>query len=63
MSGEELPEGVKRIDENTFEVKSRTQRGVKYIVDLENVTCECKGFQYRRMCNHLKMLEKFKKWD
>lgn len=58
-----MPEGVVQIDDHTYEVPSSTQKSVKYVVDIEQMTCNCKGFEYRRMCRHLKMLEHLKKWD
>lgn len=62
-SNAKLPKGVRQIDEHIYEVSSSTQKGVKYTVDLDQMTCECKGFEYRRMCRHLKLLEHLKKWD
>lgn len=39
-------------DNNTFLVKSRKGEGY-HIVDLDDVTCSCEGFQYHQTCAHI----------
>jgi colicin import membrane protein len=43
-------------DRNTFLVESRSVPGEHHIVDLEERTCSCKGFEINKTCDHLKAL-------
>ena len=42
-------------DHNTYLVRSRTRRG-HHILDVEEVTCSCEGFNYYTHCEHLRQL-------
>lgn len=44
-------------DHNTYLVRSRTRRG-HHILDADEVTCSCEGFQYHAHCAHIHALLK-----
>lgn len=48
-----LGHDVEPHDPGTFRVRSRTAPDEAYVVDLEEWTCGCRGYEVRRHCGHL----------
>lgn len=52
-------DGVAQIDENTWQVKSKTNKDKSYFVD--NDKCECQGSIFNGQCVHTAAIELYKK--
>lgn len=52
-------EGVARIDENTWQVKSKSEKDKSYFVD--HGKCDCMGCTMRGTCVHMLAVELYQK--
>ena len=50
-------ENIIIVGRNHFLVESETCPGEHHAVDLEEMTCTCKGFLCRQLCRHLDLVE------